>query len=404
MQDYQKSNVSQRASQISPSLTLSLSAKAANLKKQGLPVISFTAGEPDFDTPEHIKDAAKLALDKGLTKYTNNSGIPELKQAICKKLKEENNIDYSSDEIIVSCGGKHSLTNIFLATINEGDEVILPAPYWVSYEEQIKLSQGKVVLAHLPELKFSADLIAEKLTAKTKMIVLNSPSNPTGAVITRKELKKLADIAIEKNVLILSDEVYEHFIYDNDDEHKFRSIASLGEEIKKLTITMNSFSKTYAMTGWRLGYCAAEKRIINAMDALQSHMTSNPTTFAQHGAVAALTMKDKSAVFVNNMNKEFKKRRDLMVKRLQESENIECTMPSGAFYAFPKISNCKLNDKHLNGIKLSELLLEKETVAVVPGIAFGDDNYIRLSYATSMEQIEQGMDRIEKFCRENLAR
>ena len=208
------------------------------------------------------------------------------------------------------------MTNIFLATINAGDDVILPSPYWVSYEEQIKLAQGKVVFTHLPELKFSADVIAEKLTAKTKMIVLNSPSNPTGAVITKKELKRLADLAIEKNILILSDEVYEHFVYENDDEHKSRSIASLGEEIKKLTITMNSFSKTYAMTGWRIGYCASEKKIAAAMDALQSHMTSNPTTFAQYGAVAALTMKEKSSAFVNTMIKEFKKRREVMVNRL----------------------------------------------------------------------------------------
>ncbi len=399
---FNKSFLSERVKKISPSLTLLLTAKAAALKKQGVSVVGFTAGEPDFDTPQHIKDAAKFALDKGYTKYSNNTGLLELRQAIAEKLKQENDLEYLPQNVMVSCGGKHTLINLFLAALNKGDEVILPSPYWVSYEEQIKIAQGKVVLAPLDTsngLQFKADLVEDKITKKTKMIVLNSPQNPTGAVIARKELQKIADLAIEHNLLVLSDEVYEHFIYDQDEEYKHKSIASLNDEIKKLTITMNSFSKTYAMTGWRLGYCAAESELINAMDALQSHMTSNPTTFAQYGAIAALTMKQESQQFVQKMMQEFRKRRDVMVKRLQECENIDCSIPKGAFYAFPKISNCKFNGKKLSGTRFSELLLEEQKVAVVPGIAFGDDHYVRLSYATSMEQIEEGMDRFEKFCK-----
>ena len=391
--------ISSRVQQISPSMTLALTAKAAALKKQGLSVVAFTAGEPDFDTPEHIKNAAKNALDKGFTKYVNNAGIPELRQAIADKLKRENNLAYDQKNIIVSCGGKHTLANIFLATINKGDEVILPNPYWVSYDEQIKLAQGKTIFADMTNLEFTADAIEQKITPKSKIIVLNSPQNPTGAVISKKELMKIADLAVENNLLVLSDEVYEHFIYTDDEEYKHTSIASLNDEIKKLSITMNSFSKTYAMTGWRLGYCAAELPFIEAMDALQSHMTSNPTTFAQYGAVAALQMQTESSQFIKTMMSEFKKRRDFMVKRLNECNNIECAVPRGAFYAFPKVSNCRINGKKLTATKFSELLLEQEKVAIVPGVAFGDDHFARLSYATSMQQIEEGMNRIERFCK-----
>ncbi|MBU4561198.1 pyridoxal phosphate-dependent aminotransferase [bacterium] len=400
--------LAKRISAISPSPTLAITAKVKEMKAKGIDVIGFGAGEPDFDTPEHIKEEAKRSLDEGFTKYTPDSGIPELKEAICKKLKKDNDLDYEPGQIIVSCGAKHSLYNAMQVLCESGDEVLLPSPYWVSYPEQIRLSGAEPVIIETEEeegFKIKIERLREKITSRTKLLILNSPSNPTGAVYHRKELEAIAEIAIEKNIYVISDEIYEKIIYDN---LKHISITSLNSEIKKLTLVINGLSKSYSMTGWRIGYAAGPKEIVDAMSRLQSHSTSNPTSFAQKASIVAL---EGSQEPLRGMVSEFAQRREYIVERLNSITGISCLKPEGAFYVFPNISKLlgksykpspcaqRLGKSQIikDSINLSQILLEDAKIAVVPGLAFGKDHYLRLSYATSMENITKGMDRLEKF-------
>ncbi len=390
--------ISTRVAQISPSVTLAITAKAKQMKAEGIDIIGFGAGEPDFDTPDHIKEAAKKAMDEGFTKYTPASGTAELKEAICEKFKNDNNLDYTSQEIIVSCGAKHSIYNAIITLCSEGDEVILPSPYWVSYPEMIKAAGATPIILNTTQennFKLLPSQLEAMITDKTKVLILNSPSNPTGMLYTKSELEAISKILVEKGVFCISDEIYEKIIYDGQ-EHV--SIASLGKAIKELTIVVNGVSKAYSMTGWRIGYIAGRKDIVKAMSNLQSHSTSNPTSIAQKAALAALNgSQDPLSIMVA----EFKKRRNYIVERLNTIEGISCLNPQGAFYVFPDVS--KLFGKSFNGkeIKdsmfLTEALLTEAQVAVVPGFAFGADTNIRLSYASSMENIKKGLDRIEKF-------
>lgn len=390
--------LSKRAEKISPSITLEITAKAKQMKQEGIDVIGFGAGEPDFDTPDYIKEEAKKSLDAGFTKYTPASGIPELKDAVCKKLKRDNNLDYTQQEIIISCGAKHSLYNAIQVLCDEADEVILPSPYWVSYIEQIKLSGAQPVIIETTEengFKITPDQLHQAITDKTKLLILNSPNNPTGSVYSEQELQRIGNIIFEKSVFCISDEIYENIIYG---DAKHVSIASLGPGIKRLTVVINGVSKAYSMTGWRIGYAAAQEKIIKAMSNLQSHSTSNPTSFCQKASIVALENTDETQKL---MVDEFNKRRKYIVKKLNSIKDISCIDPEGAFYVFPNVSklfgksfeDCEISDS----ISLSKLLLEKANTAVVPGSAFGADNYLRLSYATSMENIIKGMDRFEEF-------
>src|SRR3989338_6026057 len=382
--------IAQRVRNIAPSATLAIDAKAKHLKKDGKDVVIFGAGEPDFNTPDNIKLAAKKAIDSNFTRYTPVGGIPELKKAVADKLKRDNNIDYGVSEILVSCGGKHSLFNIAMAVLDKGDEAILPVPYWVSYEEMIKIAGAKPMLCQTDEnFKLTAAAVEEKVTNNTKVLILNSPSNPTGAVVEHDEIRKIAKLAVDNNFYVISDEVYEHFMYGK----KHLSIASLNDEIRNLTLTSNSVSKTYAMTGWRIGYTAGTSEIITAMENLQSHSTSNPSNIAQYAAMEALTGSQES---VKKMVEAFDERRKLMYKRLNGIDGISCIEPEGAFYAFADIS-----ETGMKSMELADKLLDEALVAVVPGIAFGSDKHIRLSYAASIHEIEKGLDRIEKWLKSN---
>ena len=383
--------LAQRVKGITPSATLAIDAKAKQLRKEGKDVVIFGAGEPDFNTPENIKLAAKKAIDGNFTRYTPVGGIPELKKAIADKFMRENSIDYDVSEIIVSCGGKHSLYNIAMAILDKGNEAILPAPCWVSYEEMIKLAEAKPVFCKTDDkFKLTAEFVEEKVTGKTKMLILNSPNNPTGAIIEPSEIRKIAELAAEHKFYVVSDEVYEHFIYGGK---KNTSIASLNDDIKRLTIISNSVSKTYAMTGWRIGYTAASREIITAMENLQSHSTSNPSNIAQYAALEALTGTQES---VKKMVKAFDERRKFIHKRLNGISGISCIEPEGAFYAFADIS-----DSGMASVEFAGKLLDEALVAVVPGIAFRSDRHIRLSYATSIHEIEKGLDRMEKWLKAN---
>ena len=392
-------SISKRISQISASPTLKISAKAKEMKSKGINVISFGAGEPDFDTPVNIRDAAKRAVDEGFTKYTPASGTRELKEAVCEKFRKDNNLDFSPKEILISCGAKHSIFNAILALCDEGDEIILPCPYWVSYPEMIKVAGAKPVILKATQensFKIKPEQLREAVTPKTKLLILNSPSNPTGMVYTKAELERLSGILTESGIHCISDEIYEKIIYDGE-EHI--SIASFGQEIKKLTVVINGVSKSYSMTGWRIGYAAGSGEIISAMSNLQSHSTSNPTSISQAAALEAIRgPQDKVAKMVG----EFKKRRDFMVSKLNKIKGISCLKPQGAFYAFADISDILEKGKAENSVSFAEILLGEANVAVVPGSAFGDDGCIRLSYATSMENIEEGLDRIKQFIEKNL--
>ncbi len=391
--------ISTRVRELSPSITLAISAKAKQMLAEGIDVIGFGAGEPDFDTPQSIKEAGIAAINAGFTKYTADSGIPELKEVICEKFKRDNNLDYEPSQILISCGAKHSLFNAIFALCDEGEEVIIPAPYWVSYEEQVKMAGATpVIITNTLEendFKLTGELFQQAITPKTKLLILNSPCNPTGAVYEKEELDELAGIAVENGIYIIADEVYEYLIYDGR-EHI--SIASLNPKIKDLTITINAVSKAYSMTGWRIGYAAGPKEIISAMSNIQSHSTSNPTSISQKAALAAL---QGSQECVAEMVNEFCKRRKVTVDGLNEIKGFRCVMPKGAFYAFPNISGTfglKLNGKPIdNSFALAEILLDKTRVAVVPGDAFGAPNYIRLSYATSLENIKEGIKRIKEI-------
>lgn len=361
------------------------------MKAEGLDVVGFGAGEPDFDTPQHIKDAAAKALAEGFTKYTPAAGIPELRQAIADKHKRENGLTYKPSQIIVSCGGKHSCYNVFMATCQEGDEVIIPAPYWLSYPEMVKLAGAKPVIVETTdatEFKITPQQLRDALTPRTRIFLLNSPSNPTGSVYTPDEIKTLGDICLEKGVLIMSDEIYEHLLYDGA-VHK--SVASFSQRHYEHTILVHGFAKAWSMTGWRLGWTAAPEPIAKAMDAIQSHSTSNPTSFAQKGGVAALTGPQDH---LPGWLAEYNRRRTYAHQKLNSIPGLSCVNAKGAFYLFPNISK--------TGLKSTEFcarLLEAEKVAAVPGIAFGADDYIRLSYATSMANLQKGCERIERFCR-----
>ncbi|RMD45834.1 MAG: pyridoxal phosphate-dependent aminotransferase [Aquificota bacterium] len=382
---------SERILRVQPSQTLVITAKAAELRRKGIDVIGFGAGEPDFDTPDFVKEAAIKALHEGKTKYTPAAGIPELREGIAKRLKEKNGIDYKSSEVVVTPGAKMALYEVFAILLNPGDEVIVPAPYWVSYTEQIKLCDGKPVIVEMSEengFVLTADLIKKAITEKTKALVLNTPSNPTGAVIPKSELEKIADVCLKNNVMIISDECYEEFCYD--EEHV--SVASLSKEIRDITFTINAFSKAYSMTGWRLGWVAAPEEYIKKINIIQSQTISNPTSFAQYGALAALEDKGK---FPAMMKEEFRKRRDFVVSEFESIEGITVPKPKGAFYVFPNISAYIKGDIK-NDIDFTTFLLEEAKVAVVPGSAFGKEGYIRLSYATSMENLKEGMRRIKE--------
>ena len=386
-----------RVKKVKPSVTLTITAKAKALKSQGIDIIGFGAGEPDFDTPENIKKAAIASINAGFTKYTAVGGTDELKKAIADHLAGNEGLNYDISEIFVSCGAKHTLYNIFQAIINEGDEVIIPAPYWVSYPDMVLLADGKPVLVECPEetgFKMSASQFEEALTERTKAVVINSPSNPTGAAYSEDELKEIARIAVEKNILVISDEIYNKITYDG---FKAISIATLGEDIKKLTMTVNGVSKAYSMTGWRIGFVAGDAEIIKAMNKIQGQSTSNPTSIAQSAAVEAYSGPQDS---VGEMLVQFKRRKNYIVERLNAIEGVTCSDPEGAFYVFPNISSFfgkKYNGKEIKGsLDLTDYLLEEAKVAVVPGEGFGAEGYIRLSYATSMEVIEKGLDRIEK--------
>ncbi len=385
--------IAKHIAEIAPSLTLSITSQAKALKKQGVDVLNFGAGEPDFNTPQHITEAAIKALQDGQTRYTESSGLIELREAIAAKLKTDNGLQYAASQISVNCGAKHSCYNAILATCNPGDEVIIPAPYWTSYPEMVRMVGAvPVIVETKPEngWKMTAEEFEEAMSPMTKMVILNSPGNPTGSVYTREELEKIADIALGEDIVILSDEIYEKLVYG---ENKHISIASLSKEVNDLTITINGFSKAYAMTGWRLGYTAAPKAIADAIDTIQSHMTSNPTTFAQYGAIAALTGDQQ---IVADMREEFNVRREFMLDRLKGIKNIKVVEPLGAFYFLVNIEPIGIKS-----INFAEKLLSKQKVAVVPGVAFGAENTIRFSYATSLDIINAGMDRFEEFCNQH---
>lgn len=393
--------ISKRIGKISPSLTLGITAKVRKMEKEGIKVIGFGAGEPDFDTPLNIKEKAKEAIDKGFTKYTPSSGIVELKEAICEKLKKDNRLDYKPEEIIVSCGAKHAIFNAIFTLCNEKEEVILPSPYWLSYPEMIKLAGAKPVIIETSlenNFKVTPKELKRAISKKTKVFILNSPSNPTGMVYKKEELEEIAKLLVKYDIWCISDEIYEKLIYD-DVEHI--SIASLGEEIKKKTLVINGVSKSYSMTGWRIGYCAGPKEVIQAMSNLQDHTTSNPTSISQVAALEALRGNQED---LKKMVKEFKKRRDYMVEKVNSLPFLKTLKPEGAFYCWVNISEVlgksiegrKIN----NSLEFTEVLLNLAQVAVVPGAPFGDDKYIRLSYATSMENIVEGLERMERFLKE----
>ena len=383
--------IARRAASLSPSMTLAIDSKAKQMKAEGLDVVGFGAGEPDFDTPQHIKDAAVQALAAGFTKYTPSSGIPELRQALADKFQRENGLTYKPSQIIVSCGGKHSCYNVILATCEEGDEVLIPAPYWLSYPEMVKLAGATPVI--LPttdrtEFKVTPGQLRAAITPRTRLFILNSPSNPTGSVYTPDEIRALGDVCVEKGVLIMSDEIYEQLLYDGATH---RSVASFSPEHQAHTIIVHGFAKAWSMTGWRLGFLAAPDPIAKAIDAVQSHSTSNPTSFAQKGGVAALNgPQDHLKVWLA----EYAKRRAYAWAKLNSIPGISCVNSKGAFYLFPNISGTGLRSADF-----CARLLEQEKVAAVPGIAFGADDYLRISYATSLANIEKGLDRLDHFVR-----
>ncbi len=384
-----------RVKTLKPSATLEITAKANQLKSEGYDVIGFGAGEPDFDTPEHIKEAAIKAITGGKTKYTPVAGILELRKAVAEKFSFDYNVKFEQSEVIVSCGGKHSLFNIFMAILNKGDEVIIPSPYWVSYPAMVELCEGKPVILNTTindNFKISADKLRNSITSKTKAVIINSPSNPTGASYSRDELEALIDILKDKDIFIISDDIYYKITYDN---YKFINAVMLKPELKDKVIIVNGVSKTYSMTGWRIGFTIANKELIGIMSKIQGQSTSNPTSIAQYAALEAIAG-DQSCI--DTMVREFEKRRDFIVNELNGIKGVKCYNPEGAFYVFPDISDV-IKNKNLKGSSdFSAKLLEEQKVAVVPGIAFGNDNHIRLSYATSMENIKEGLKRIKDFC------
>ncbi len=381
--------VSKRLQRISPSLTLAVTGKAKALKKQGVDILSFAAGEPDFDTPPHIREAAYRAIREGKTRYTPAKGMPELIEAVREKFRRDNGLEYGPEQIVVSCGAKYSLYNSWQAICEEGDEVIIPSPYWVTYPEQVKLAGGRpVILPSREEDGFQLD--REKLkslvTPRTRAILVSSPSNPSGAVYPRTDLEFIAELAEENDLYIISDEIYENLVYDG---FRAESIASLSQEVQARTIVINGVSKSYAMTGWRIGYLAAPSPVAKAIASFQSHTTSNPTTISQYAARAALS---GDQACVEEMRKAFQERRDLMMEWIDRLPGVSCVCPAGAFYTFPNIAALGMGST-----ELAEDLLEKARIAVVPGVAFGWDSHVRMSFADSLENLEKGMKRFQDY-------
>ena len=385
-----------RVEQVPQSVTLAISAKAKAMKAEGLDVLNFSVGEPDFDTPQHIVAAAKKALDEGKTRYGPAAGEPKLRELIARSLTQEvgvnysaENINYSAENIIVTNGGKHSLSELMMAIIEAGDEVIIPSPYWLSYPEMVKLADGTPVIVPTDattEYKITPELLRQAITPKTKLFVLNSPSNPTGMVYTPDELKALAEVVVESGILVVSDEIYSQILYDGA---QHLSIAAAHPEVHKQTLISSGFAKSFAMTGWRLGYLAGDKTIIGAMTRIQSHSTSNVCTFAQYGAIAAL---EGSLDCVETMRQAFAERRQVMYELLNAIPGISCVKPYGAFYMYVNIGKIGLGS-----VDFCNALLEEKQMATVPGLAFGTDDHIRLSYATSLKNIETGLKRLEAF-------
>jgi len=396
VEDQRRIRLAQRVQDIAPSATLSISAKAQAMKRQGIDVISFSAGEPDFDTPGFIKEEAKKAIDSGFTKYTATPGILELREAICEKLRRENGLSYSPQEVIVSCGAKHSLYNAIMTLCEAGDEVLLPVPYWVTYLEQIRLAGGKPIFVECEKASLAPDLNAleRAITPRTRLLVLNNPANPTGVVLSEETLAQIARIAVERDLFVISDEIYEHLVY----EAPFpRSIATF-PGMKERTVVINGVSKTFSMTGWRIGYAAGPREVIEGMARLQDHTTSNPTSVSQRAALAAL--RAPSSV-IRDMVETFNSRRKLMLSHLSEIPEISFPTPQGAFYVFVDFSrycNGRFAGELIGTSEhLAELLLEEARIACVPGSAFGMEGYLRFSYATSEKAIEAGMERLKSF-------
>ena len=388
--------LSERIRTIKPSPTLAMNAKALSMRAAGVDVISFGVGEPDFDTPKHIREEAIRAIEEGFTRYTAVGGIPELKNAIVEKFKRDNNLSYEPDEVMVSCGGKHVLYNLAQAFLNPGDEVIIPAPYWVSYPPIVILAGASPVIVGTQEaddFKLSPESLEKAITPRTRLLILNSPSNPTGSVYTESELRALIEVILKYNIWVISDEIYEKLIFD---DRPFHSVAQLSEEAKSKTFVVNGVSKTYAMTGWRIGYVAGPRQIMAGMTKIQSQSTSNPNSIAQKAAVAALNGPQDS---IEAMVEAFVSRREYLLERLNAIKGVHCNVPGGAFYAFPNFShyfNAETEGRAIKGsVDLCEYLLTEARVALVPGIAFGDDSFMRFSYATGLETIKEGLDRIE---------
>jgi aspartate aminotransferase len=391
--------LSKRAANIQPSSTLAIAAKAKQMKAEGQDVIGFGAGEPDFDTPDYIKRAGIDAIESGKTKYTPASGILELKKAVAKKFESENHIPADPSRVVVSCGAKHSMTNVCLALLDQGDEAIIPSPYWVSYPEMVKIAGAEPVVIETTEdtgFRLTPEALEQAITPNTKLLFLCSPSNPTGVAYHRKELEKLASVLEKKDVFVISDEIYEKLVYDGT-EHV--SIASLSPAMAERTITCNGVSKAFAMPGWRIGYAVGPAPIMKAAANLQSHSTSNPPSISQYAALAALNGGGEA---VEAMRVEFEKRRNHMVGSLNDIVGMSCVMPQGAFYAFPNIKahlGKTLKGKAINtSVEFAAALLDDEYVAVVPGIDFGAEGYLRFSYATDMESIDKGLERFARFC------
>ncbi|MFA4888477.1 MAG: pyridoxal phosphate-dependent aminotransferase [Candidatus Omnitrophota bacterium] len=381
--------LAERIKKINPSSTLAITSKAKKLKAEGKEVISLAAGEPDFDTPDFIKDAAIAAIRNGFTKYTPTTGIPELKKLICEKFKKDNFLDYSPEQIVVSCGAKHSIFNALMVLAGPGDEVLIPTPFWVSYPEMVNLCEAAPrFIKTFPEdsFKITLDSLKNSITPKTKLLILNSPSNPSGCVYREEDLQEIAKLCVENNIYVLSDEIYEKLIFDG---LKHYSIAAFNNRIKDLTITVNGLSKSCSMTGWRLGYLAARPDIVEAISKLQDHSTSNPSSITQKAAVAALSSSDE---FSLKIKAEFQKRRDYLISRLDKMPKLSYVLPEGAFYIF-----CSIKETGLDAATFARRTLDEILIAVIPGDAFGRDDYVRISFATGIEELGKAMDRLESW-------
>jgi aspartate aminotransferase len=384
-------DIAERMKQIAPSMTLAIDAKAKKLKDEGQDILNFGAGEPDFNTPQPICDAAKKAIDEGHHKYTPAAGTLELRKAIGQHLLQQYKVEYAPGDIVVSCGAKHSLYNTMLALVNPGDEVLIPSPFWVSYPEQVKFAGGVPVFVDCPEsteFKLTPEILKAKITPKTKMLILNSPSNPTGAVVNRKSMEGIAELVLKHKIWVVSDEIYSKLIYG--EEHV--CFPAISKDVAAQTILVNGMSKTYAMTGWRIGYAAGPSKVMKVMADFQSHSTSNPTSIAQKGAVAGLAMPDSE---IQKMVDVFQKRRDIVVDGLNTIPGVKCLKPAGAFYVFPNVKGL-FKPGRANSMELSEYLLDKAKVALTPGIAFGAEGYMRMSYATSEKNLLEGIKRIKE--------